>query len=452
MIVKKVFEAYHRLSSNIFLRTIMFVLLLNETLNIVLAVINYWNVFIERFMGLKDIVLFVCLSSCAVDISFRYERSIALLSVIEEKFVGENSNWNVTSTCALYRQQLIDLDKRVCKVITISIFNMNIWPLLAVALFRVSGVKTPHPPLPCAYYLPQSVTSHPVTSYVTMFVLQSCCLWIFAAISQVILSSIIVAIQKSAFDFELFFELVDRFDKSAFGHEEKCSKEVEEEEREIKTPENQWREKGGNRRKHDVESERVYRVQTGRKCSKENRGEKEMRRAENQKEEKDGDCRMYGVESERQLREQTRMLVAYHQKLYNTMKILSENAGFGTSLSNIVICLMNCVYLYLFVKTNVVVIRIFAFCFVTFSSFLVFFYCHCGQNIINKNEDVRIRLAEVSWINRPKWFQRALILMITRSNAEVHLKPYGIYVLNHAMFTNILNLSYSSSNVLKALS
>ncbi|XP_039282909.1 uncharacterized protein LOC120351037 [Nilaparvata lugens] len=317
MILKKGMEAYH--SSNIFLTTIMFALMLNQTLNILLAVINYWDVLIERFMGLKDFVLFFCLSSCAVDIRFRYERSSALLSVIEDKFIGENSNWNVTSTCALYRQQLIDLDKRIFKIITVIILNMSIWPLLAVALFRVGGVKTLHPPLPCAYYLPQSVTSHPVTSYVTMFVLQSCCLSIFAIISHVILSSVTVALQKLGFDFELFFELVDRFDKSAFGHEEKCSKEVQEEEREIKTPENQWKDKEGNRRKHDVVSERIYRVQTERKCSKENRGEKEkkeMGRAENQREEKDGDCRMYGVESERQLREQTRLLVAYHQKLY----------------------------------------------------------------------------------------------------------------------------------------
>ncbi|RZF47688.1 hypothetical protein LSTR_LSTR005705 [Laodelphax striatellus] len=396
----------------------MFALLSNQSLNVLLAVINYWNDMIERFMGLKDVVLFFCLSSCAVDISFRFERCSSLLSVIEDRFVGEESQWNATDTIALYRQQLTNLDKRIWKVITVTIFNMNTWPLLAIALLRVGGVKMPHPPLPCAYYLPQGVTSHPMTSYVVMFLLQTCCLWIFAVVGHVILSSVTVATQKSVLDFELFCEMVDRFDRCAFGHEEKGESMVEEE-----------RGKRG-----DGEKER----------GKRGVGEKESA--------SDESWRMYSVENESVLKEQTRMLVAYHQKLYDTIKILGKNAGFGTSVSNTNICLINCIYLYIFVKTDMVVIRIFTFCYVIFSFFLVFFYCHCGQNIINRNEDVRRRLSEVAWMNRPKWFQRALILMITRSNAEVHLKPYGLYVLNHATFTNILNVSYTSSNVLKALS
>lgn len=54
-----------------------------------------------------------------------------------------------------------------------------------------------------------------------------------------------------------------------------------------------------------------------------------------------------------------------------------------------------------------------------------------------QDEKLRNALAEFNWINKPKWFQKAHLILMIRSKRTLEIKPFGLYTLNYDNFTNV---------------
>ncbi|XP_022185923.2 uncharacterized protein LOC111044954 [Nilaparvata lugens] len=144
-------------------------------------------------------------------------------------------------------------------------------------------------------------------------------------------------------------------------------------------------------------------------------------------------------------------VIKYHQMICRQVRVLEGNGGFVTTLANICIGLQTSVCLFLFIETNNVIMKTACASMIFFNGLLLFFYCSSGQKIIDENELLRKQLAEVVWWDKPRKFQTSLLLVMTRANHDLYVKPYGIYVLNYNVFRNVLNASYSYLNMIRAL-
>ncbi|XP_075233299.1 odorant receptor 67a-like isoform X2 [Lycorma delicatula] len=89
-----------------------------------------------------------------------------------------------------------------------------------------------------------------------------------------------------------------------------------------------------------------------------------------------------------------------------------------------------CVFLYLAIETNNTFMSIGFLCSAVFESLLLYAYCIHGQRLIDEYDELRRSLAECSWVDKPQWFKKMLLIMMTRSNAPVCIKPFGIYIIN----------------------
>ncbi|XP_039276389.1 uncharacterized protein LOC120349776 isoform X2 [Nilaparvata lugens] len=83
-----------------------------------------------------------------------------------------------------------------------------------------------------------------------------------------------------------------------------------------------------------------------------------------------------------------------------------------------------------------------------FINLIILFCYHHGQKIVNQNDRFRQSLTEVAWIDKPKWFRSALCIMMGRANIDNELKPYGVYILNHESFKNIIKAAFSFGNII----
>ncbi|XP_039285595.1 uncharacterized protein LOC120351690 isoform X3 [Nilaparvata lugens] len=64
-----------------------------------------------------------------------------------------------------------------------------------------------------------------------------------------------------------------------------------------------------------------------------------------------------------------------------------------------------------------------------------------GQQICNQNEIFRRHVAELPWINKPKWFKQSMLIMMNRANVDTEIKPYGIFVVNLTTYKDVSHFS-----------
>ncbi|XP_075233331.1 odorant receptor 56a-like [Lycorma delicatula] len=86
-----------------------------------------------------------------------------------------------------------------------------------------------------------------------------------------------------------------------------------------------------------------------------------------------------------------------------------------------------------------------------FEALVLYLYCSDGQKIIDEHDKLRQCLAECSWVDKPQWFKKMLLIMMIRSTAPFHIKPFGLYVINAENFVNVLKASYSYFNLIRTL-
>ncbi|XP_039285594.1 uncharacterized protein LOC120351690 isoform X2 [Nilaparvata lugens] len=71
-----------------------------------------------------------------------------------------------------------------------------------------------------------------------------------------------------------------------------------------------------------------------------------------------------------------------------------------------------------------------------------------GQQICNQNEIFRRHVAELPWINKPKWFKQSMLIMMNRANVDTEIKPYGIFVVNLTTYKDFMKATFSFGNIL----
>ncbi|XP_075235689.1 odorant receptor 43a-like [Lycorma delicatula] len=71
-----------------------------------------------------------------------------------------------------------------------------------------------------------------------------------------------------------------------------------------------------------------------------------------------------------------------------------------------------------------------------------------GELIVTEWENLRNALYEYRWINKPKWFKKMLLIIMTQNNKKIEIKPGGIMILNLRNFAASVNAVYSYYNLL----
>ncbi|XP_075235993.1 odorant receptor 43a-like isoform X2 [Lycorma delicatula] len=67
---------------------------------------------------------------------------------------------------------------------------------------------------------------------------------------------------------------------------------------------------------------------------------------------------------------------------------------------------------------------------------------------LTKDENIYRSITAISWYDKPQWFKKCLLLMITRANKKIEVKPYGLYVVNLRNFSKVMNAAYSYFNLI----
>ncbi|XP_039285481.1 uncharacterized protein LOC120351643 [Nilaparvata lugens] len=148
------------------------------------------------------------------------------------------------------------------------------------------------------------------------------------------------------------------------------------------------------------------------------------------------------------LREDMAHIVHHHQTLYRNFRLCADGSGYMISIINIEIMIYCCTMAYLVLTTNDLRKRmIFALSFVLVS-LTIFYAYHNGQRILNQNDILRRKLAEIHWTDKPHWFKQTLHIMMTRANVDIQMRPFGIYTLNYVSFKDLMKSTYSIGNIL----
>ncbi|XP_039279074.1 odorant receptor 4-like isoform X1 [Nilaparvata lugens] len=147
------------------------------------------------------------------------------------------------------------------------------------------------------------------------------------------------------------------------------------------------------------------------------------------------------------LRIYLRNLVLHHQSIIEVVNELNRASSFLVFMFNQIISCQICMSLFgsqvddkvLKLKYRILAIPIL---------FSFGMFCYYGQGIGNEDEEMRKAVLHCSWERKPLWFKKDLLLILTRLNKPLEIKPLGLYVLNLRNFAVILNASYSYYNLL----
>ncbi|XP_075236450.1 uncharacterized protein LOC142333312 [Lycorma delicatula] len=80
--------------------------------------------------------------------------------------------------------------------------------------------------------------------------------------------------------------------------------------------------------------------------------------------------------------------------------------------------------------------------------YLIYIFDNSGEQINTEWENLRDSIYACNWINKPEWFKKMLLIMMTRNNRPIEVKPYGLFVLNLRNFSASINAIYSFYNIL----
>ncbi|RZF42613.1 hypothetical protein LSTR_LSTR001408 [Laodelphax striatellus] len=140
-------------------------------------------------------------------------------------------------------------------------------------------------------------------------------------------------------------------------------------------------------------------------------------------------------------------IVDHHSSIYSNVELLSRRIGslcLGT-INAWTFQLFVCVMLVYINKDTATRIK---FVFLALAIVVLMIMCaSIGQTISDKGEKLRKTLWECSWVDKPEWFKKAILVMMKRSTRPLEIRPFGLYVLDLRRFAVILNGMYSYFNV-----
>ncbi|XP_039291616.1 uncharacterized protein LOC111054398 [Nilaparvata lugens] len=142
------------------------------------------------------------------------------------------------------------------------------------------------------------------------------------------------------------------------------------------------------------------------------------------------------------------LIVRYHQYINRCYEKFVKCTQYTIMVMSFIILMDSCFNIFFIMKVrNPKVIMTHVSTFIFNNIFILLSY-YSGQQISNQNEIFRRYLAELPWINKPKWFKQSMIIIMSRANVDTQIKPYGIFYLNLTSYKDLLKAAFSFANIL----
>ncbi|XP_039293119.1 uncharacterized protein LOC111056235 isoform X2 [Nilaparvata lugens] len=140
-------------------------------------------------------------------------------------------------------------------------------------------------------------------------------------------------------------------------------------------------------------------------------------------------------------------IIDHHSSLYSNVELLNKRIG-TLCLGTINAWTFQLFVLIMFVYDNKDTATRIKFVFLALAIIVLMIMCaSIGQTISTKGEKLRRAIWDCSWVDKPEWFKKSILMMMTRSTRPLEIRPFGLYVLDLRRFAVILNGMYSYFNV-----
>ncbi|XP_039277290.1 odorant receptor 2a isoform X3 [Nilaparvata lugens] len=135
----------------------------------------------------------------------------------------------------------------------------------------------------------------------------------------------------------------------------------------------------------------------------------------------------------------------------------SRMGFFNINLKNLVVFLMNvyaiqlCLFLIFVIELSDIFSKVRYLLRYSIILSLVFFISVDGEKVTSEGEKLRKALWMCSWTDKPNWFKKSLLTMMTRATVDLKIRPFTLYSLDLTCFTQIVKGTYSYFNIYKSL-
>ncbi|XP_039285598.1 uncharacterized protein LOC120351693 [Nilaparvata lugens] len=158
--------------------------------------------------------------------------------------------------------------------------------------------------------------------------------------------------------------------------------------------------------------------------------------------------RVDNVNDEEDLRKKMRLIVNYHHYINRSFEKCVRCSEYPLTVFSFLMIMDSCINIYFMMQArNPNVAMSLGSSFLLNNSILLLCY-YSGQQISNQNEIFRGHVAELPWINKPKWFKQSMIIMMNRANVDTEIKPYGVFILNLTSYKDLMKAAFSLGNIL----
>ncbi|XP_075236053.1 odorant receptor 43a-like [Lycorma delicatula] len=141
-------------------------------------------------------------------------------------------------------------------------------------------------------------------------------------------------------------------------------------------------------------------------------------------------------------------MVRNHQYVYKKINAVKEGVEGIAFAYNGVVSIFICISIYSITQKENLFFRIPEG---LNASFLIYFFHNEAERIKTESKRLAMSVYDIPWIDKPKWFKKYLLIIMTRCSNPVEIKLFGLSELSLKNFAVILNAAYSYYNVLNSL-
>ncbi|RZF36320.1 hypothetical protein LSTR_LSTR006584 [Laodelphax striatellus] len=148
---------------------------------------------------------------------------------------------------------------------------------------------------------------------------------------------------------------------------------------------------------------------------------------------------------EARLRYLMNRVIRYHQTILSMHSRYGKLCRMPILIFNFSITFQICTYIYSIIelrKSRFLIQLIFAL-------MLLYAFSSYGQRVVDVGERSSNFLYEIRWTEKPDWYQKHLLLMLTRSANSMELHFFGLMSVKRTLFTKVLQAAYTYFNFLK---
>ncbi|XP_075235759.1 uncharacterized protein LOC142332933 isoform X2 [Lycorma delicatula] len=126
----------------------------------------------------------------------------------------------------------------------------------------------------------------------------------------------------------------------------------------------------------------------------------------------------------------TRYIIMHHQLIYRKVSVINKGIP-GISLGMLCSTIGSaCFSVYSIVKKGSIISKSTEALNCAFFFFIIYLFDAGGERMTTEWENLRNVLYECQWANKPMWFKKMLLIIMTQNNKKIEIKPFGLTVLN----------------------